>query len=357
MASNPPTPPNPQALSIQQTAEAHADEILARRQASRASRAAALAQHRQTLQLRTEVTRVVHAAATPAQPAGAAAPSGATPPAAAPVPAAAAAVATTTETAGYLVAVGDSWFDYPIHDVLTKLDDNYGYTIESSAHRGDPIEVMVSHVGQLDKFARNLDKVVGVGATPKAILVSGGGDDIAGDEFGMLINDKDSPIAGWNEQIVAGVIDTRIAGSYRLMVASINALCQKDLGRTFPILIHGYDYAVPDGRGFLGGWGPLPGPWLKPGFDEKLFVDPTQTRTMVVWLIDRFNTMLQNLLSEPGFANVRYVNLRGTLSNADADYKTWWANELHPTGDTLFGSRDGFAAVAAKFQAVLATLP
>lgn len=349
MASN---PPNPEGMTIQQLAEAHAEEILARRQAARASRAAALAQRPETLSIRTEVIRVRRTmAGSQAEPLQAA------PPGQPEETSTAVVTAAVAETAGYLLAVGDSWFDYPIHDVLTKLDDHYGYTIESSAHRGDPIEVMVSHVGQLDHFARTLDKVVSLGARPKAILISGGGDDIAGSAFGMLINDKDSPIGGWNEPIVAGVIDTRIAESYRLMVASINTICQKVVGGTFPILVHGYDYAVPDGRGFLGGWGPLPGPWLKPGFDEKLFADLTQTKAMIVWLIDRFNSMLQGLLREPGFENVRYVDLRKTLSNAEADYKAWWANELHPTGDALFGSRDGFAAVAEKFQAVLATLP
>jgi hypothetical protein len=330
-----PRPPeNNDNPSIQQAAEKHADEILARRQAARATRAAALAAHPGPISIKTELTR--------ARLTAAGAPSIAT---------------ESAQTAGYLLAVGDSWFDYPIHDVLTKLDDNYGYNIESSAHKGDPIEAMVSHVGQLDKFARCIDKVVSLGATPKAILVSGGGDDIAGDEFGMLINNIDLPIGGWNDQILAGVIDTRIAAAYRLMVASINALCQKRLNNTYPILVHGYDHPVPDGRGFLGGWGPFPGPWLKPGFDEKLFVDLTQTTKMMVVIIDRFNAMLQNLLTEPGFEKVHYVDLRGTLSNAPADYKNWWANELHPTGGEFFEGGDGFAAVAAKFQAVLSTLP
>jgi hypothetical protein len=334
----PPPPENNDKPTIQQAAEQHAEEILARRRAERATRAAALAAHPEPISIKTELTRVRLTAA------GA--------------PAVAPQTATKSEqTAGYLLAVGDSWFDYPIHDVLTKLDDNYGYNIESSAHKGDPIEAMVSHVGQLDKFARCMDKIVGLGATPKAVLVSGGGDDIAGDEFGRLINNIDLSIAGWNDQVLAGVIDTRIASAYRMMFASINALCQKELGRTFPVLVHGYDYPVPDGRGFLGGWGPLPGPWLKPGFDEKLFVDIAATTQMMVVLIDRFNTMLQNLVRGPGFENVRYVDLRGTLSNAPGNYKDWWANELHPTGGGFLGGSDGFAAVAAKFQAVLSQLP
>jgi hypothetical protein len=331
----PSSPENNDQSSIQRAADQHAEEIMARRRESRASRAAALAAHPQPLSIKTELTQVPLATAV------------------APAP-----VSATARTAGYLLAVGDSWFDYPIHDILTRLDDNYGYNIESSAHRGDPVETMVSHVGQLDKFARCMDKIVALGATPKAILVSGGGDDIAGKEFGMLINNIDlHPIPGWNDQVIAGVVDTRIAAAYRLMLLSINSLCQKNLGRTFPILVHGYDYPVPDGRGFLGGGWLLPGPWLKPGFDEKLFSDINVTTQMMTTLIDRFNTMLQNLVQEPGVQNVTYIDLRNTLSNSQINYKDWWANEIHPNAGGIFGGQDGWGAIAAKFQAVLATLP
>jgi hypothetical protein len=342
---------NPEPSSIEQAAAEHATEILARRKQARASRADALSMHPGPLSITTQISRVRHAGA-------AAEPTAAAKTGAAASEAAAAPVQTTVQTAGYLIAVGDSWFDYPIHDVLTNLDDHYGYNIESSAHRGDPIELMVSKVGQLDQFARLLEKVIALGAKPKAILISGGGDDIAGQEFGMLINDFDTPIGGWNQQVVAGVIDTRIAGAYRMMFSTINAICQQSLNETFPIIAHGYDYPVPDGRGFLGGW-PFPGPWLKPGFDEKRFpfVFPGVTTQMMAALIDRFNTMLQNVAGEPGFANVKYLNLRGTLSNA-AGYTDYWANELHPTGgDPLSPGKDGFSAVAAKFQGLLSQLP
>jgi hypothetical protein len=268
-------PANNENAAIQQAAQRHAEEILARRAAARATRQAALATHREPISIKTELTRfqLTAAGATEAVPQ---------------------VVSASTQTAGYLLAVGDSWFDYPIQDVLTKLDDNYAYNIESAAHRGDRIETMVSHVGQLDKFARCLDKVIALGATPKAILVSGGGDDIAGDEFGMLINNIDLNIGTWNEQTVAGVVETRIAAAFRMMFASLNAICQNDAHRTCPILVHGYDYPVPDGRGFLGGWGLLPGPWLKPGFDEKLYLDIVVTTQMMVVLIDRFNNTLNS---------------------------------------------------------------
>jgi len=321
--------------ALRKAAEAHADDILSRREMERNMRAEALAKRSRSIILKTELKTATLAESVTA-----------------PVQASA-----QLQTAGYLLAVGDSWFDYPLHDVLTKLDDHYGYNIEPSAHKGDPLEAMVSHVGQLDKFARCLDKIIALGATPKAILLSGGGDDVAGAEFGMLINNVDLPSPGWNEEVIAGVIDVRIANAFRQMFLSLNAICQKRLQRTFPILTHGYDYPVPDGRGFLGGWGPLPGPWLKPGFDEKLFGDPVANTQMMVVLIDRFNTMLQKVASEAGFENVNYINLRGILSNAAANYTDWWANELHPTGDTLFGHQDGFLAVATKFETELEKLP
>lgn len=255
----------------------------------------------------------------------------------------------SSQTLGHLVAAGDSWFDYPFHDVLKLLDDEYGYNIESSSHAGDPMEAMAyNQGGQLDKLARCFEKVAAQGAVPKAVLLSGGGDDIAGDEFGMLLNNANSKIAGWNDEVVDGVISKRIAAAYRTMLDAITGLSQHYAGKTLPILIHGYDYAVPDGRGFLGGWWILPGPWLQPGFTEKQFADLTQNTRMVQDVIDRFNDMLEALVSESAYSHVHYIDLRQTLSNSLTGnaYKTWWVNELHP-------EKQGFEAVTARFAAVL----
>jgi hypothetical protein len=62
------------------------------------------------------------------------------------------------QTAGFIAAVGDSWFDYPFHDVLKLLEDGYGYNVESTAHKGDPIEKIAYHGGQIDDFARKLER-------------------------------------------------------------------------------------------------------------------------------------------------------------------------------------------------------
>lgn len=55
-------------------------------------------------------------------------------------------------SAGVLVAEGDSWFDYPWHDVLRMLEDRHGYDVESVAHKGDRVEDMAYSGGQLEEF-------------------------------------------------------------------------------------------------------------------------------------------------------------------------------------------------------------
>ena len=253
------------------------------------------------------------------------------------------------QTAGFLAAAGDSWFDYPLHDVLKLLEDHHGYNVESTAHKGDPIEKMAYAGGQLEDFARKLEKIKARGVVPKAVLVSGGGDDVAGNEFGMLLNNAFSPIAGWDSEVVDGLLRQRIFTAYTQLLMSLTALCQGTFSVIVPILIHGYDYPVPDGRGFLGGW-PFPGPWLDPGFREKNFADLAQRVAMMQALMDQFNDVVKALPTQAAFAHVRYIDLRGTLSNRLTDYKDWWANELHPT-------EKGFEAVTDRFAAELAKLP
>lgn len=252
-------------------------------------------------------------------------------------------------TAGVLIAEGDSWFDYPLHDILKMLEDRHGYDVESVAHKGDPIEEMAYGGNQLEDLTRRIEKLNRRGVIPKAILLSGGGNDVAGDEFGMLLNHANSALAGLNKQVLNGVIDERIRTAYVTIISAVTAICEGKLALKIPILIHGYDFPVPDGRGFLGGWGPLPGPWLEPGFRQKGYENVDRRIELAHELIERFNVMLKTIADFKPFAHVTYVNLRNTLSTG-ADYKTWWANELHPT-------EKGFDLVTNRFVDALNTLP
>jgi len=246
---------------------------------------------------------------------------------------------------GVLVAEGDSWFDYPFHDVLKELDDEFGWEIEQVAHKGDTVESMAYDGGQLHDFVRAIERVARRGQSPRAILVSGGGNDIAGAWFGMLLDHRSSPVHGLNARVVEGVLERRVRVAYTTILSAVTSTCEQLLGRPVPILLHGYDYPVPDGRGFLGGWGWLPGPWLEPGFRQKGFDDLGERVAIARDLIERFYTMLGEVAAAPVFSHVTVVDLRGSLSVElqDDEYEDWWDNELHPT-------RDGFVKVAGLFD-------
>lgn len=256
---------------------------------------------------------------------------------------------------GLLVAEGDSWFDYPFFDVLKLLEDDHGYDVRHVAHMGDRVEDMAyggpgeGGGGQLDALTRLLEKLLREGRVPRAILVSGGGNDIAGSEFAMLLEHKRAAVSGLNEQVVAGIIDQRLRLSYVTILSALTRVCELRLGKRLPILFHGYDYPVPDGRGFFGGWSVLPGPWLEPGFRQKGYSNAEERLKLLRAMMDRFNDMLKAVTALPGFEHTVHVDLRGTLSTGTG-YKKQWDNELHP-------SRKGFQLVTDKVAQVLRGLP
>ncbi|MGQ0648959.1 MAG: GDSL-type esterase/lipase family protein [Gemmatimonadaceae bacterium] len=251
---------------------------------------------------------------------------------------------------GVLVAEGDSWFDYPGLDVLNSLEDNHGYDVETVAHAGDRVEDMAYGGSQLLDFRRRLEKVLRSGRVPRAILLSGGGNDIAGDEFAVLLDHKGSVFAGINDDIARAVIEQRIKFSYITIVAEITRICEEIIGSKVPVVTHGYDYPIPDGRGYKWGFLTFAGPWLQPGFHQKGFRNQKENAALMVELMDRFNAMMASLKGVPSLGHVRHVDLRGVLSASPSNYEKYWDNELHPT-------KRGFELVALKFQETLAKLP
>jgi|CXWL01.1.fsa_nt_gi lysophospholipase L1-like esterase len=244
---------------------------------------------------------------------------------------------------GLILAEGDSWFDYPFNDVLSKLED-LGWEIASSAHRGDTLEGMT--YDQLDRMAAQCHKLAQRKLKPRAILLSGGGNDIAGPELVPLLNHRKSRLPAISATAVKAVIDERIRAVLGDWIGAVQRLCEIYFKDTVPIFLHGYDYMVPDGRGVLGGWGPLPGPWLQPSLFRKGYDDLTQSKAIMKDLVDSFNVTMADVAARA--TGVTYIDLRGTLSAtlANEKYKDSWGNEIHPTGD-------GYAAVAAKIDAVI----
>jgi hypothetical protein len=251
---------------------------------------------------------------------------------------------------GLLIAEGDSWFDYPFFDTLERLEDSFDFEIESVAHKGDTVEAMAYDASQSATLSRLFDKLGRLNAQPRAILLSGGGNDIAGDEFAIMLNHASSGLPPLNDQVAQGIIDVRLKFAMVSVISGVTALARHYFNRLVPIVIHGYGHPVPDGRGYLGGAWILPGPWLKPGFTQKGYANLATNAGLVADLLDRFNAMLQSIPGMPGFGHVTYIDLRKVLDSDLASYRKSWNDELHPT-------KSGFESVAAAFARVVMSLP
>jgi lysophospholipase L1-like esterase len=246
-------------------------------------------------------------------------------------------VAAPEASAGLLVAEGDSWFDYSLFDTVPRVDivddlrELHGWRVESVAHKGDNLENMAYDDDQLRALVKTLKRVKDAGEQPDALLLSGGGNDLAGPEFALLLEHAASERAAVNAVILDELVDQRLRAALTAWVGAATRACEKFYGDRVPIVVHGYAHAVPDGRGYLGGGGLLPGPWLAPAFDRKRYHEDLPARTkLMASVIDKFNAMLAAACEAPSFRHVTYVDLRGVLRSG-RNYRRFWANELHPS--------------------------
>jgi len=254
-----------------------------------------------------------------------------------------------------LLAQGDSWFDYPPGtDIVDCLHANHGHTIVNIAVAGStlndeaygpvPRELFGLPFGlpQSDDPSRIAELVNRIAEDkPQALLISAGGNDVAGDEFFSFINNALSGLPPVNQQVMEGVITSTFKVAYQFMIDKALAAAA-EAGTNMPIFIHGYDYPWPDGRGVIDFLGWRVGPWFDPTFISKNF--PNQNATdlgirhqIISRFIDAINSM-QEALAEQYAGKVFHVNLTNTLHTEEE-----WANELHPRNQ-------GFAALAAKID-------
>jgi hypothetical protein len=241
-----------------------------------------------------------------------------------------------------LVAEGDSWFRYtPAYDVLVQLRkrvwSGWQYEIAHRASAGDTLNDMVYGREMAETYQLLQEH------KPEAFLFSGGGNDIAGQELFVMLYHKRAVRTGGagqplNYGVLQGLVREVFLQAYLDVVDLVRAK-SAGFGRPeLPIIVHGYAHAIPDGRGWAGGWGPLPGPWLDPSLTRKGYdrtADAAQRRDVVRQLIDEFYLMLNEVARlRPG---VFVTDLRPVLTDGD------WGNELHPT-------KEGFRKVTEAIE-------
>jgi lysophospholipase L1-like esterase len=257
-----------------------------------------------------------------------------------------------------LLAQGDSWFDYPAGtDLIDCLHANHGHTITNIAVAGStlndeaygpvPREMFGLPFGpkQSDDPDRITELVNRIQQDkPQALLLSAGGNDIAGDEFFSFINNSKSGLPSVNQEVLDGVVNGTFQNAYEYLITTAIAAA-KDATITMPIFTHGYDYPWPDGRGVISFLGWKVGPWFDPSFHQKNYpnnsnADLRARHNIIAKFIDSLNAMLKGL-AQQYTGQVFHADLTGTLRDEND-----WANELHP-------NNDGFNALADKIDAAL----
>jgi len=225
----------------------------------------------------------------------------------------------------YLVAEGDSWFDYAPAglDIISCLRLFHGYRIDTVAKAGDTLDNMAwgtDYDRQWHRDRPQLEKTLAAvrKRRPRVVLLSGGGNDVAGEELSAYLNHRDSGGSALRESYAATMIGDYYAGAFRHIARQIWSVEPEA-----QLLLHGYGHVVADGRAVLRfpfGFQFI-GPWLRPaltakGYDQRSLQDPI-LRT----LIDRFNDMLAALAASD--SRLHYLDLRPLIGPDD------WANELH----------------------------
>lgn len=246
-------------------------------------------------------------------------------------------------SAGVLIAEGDSWFAYPGTNLVKELE-RLGFAVFSTAENGARLEEMAYSTdrlidlrGEMVKAQRQYEEEL-----PRALILSGGGNDVVHESLWLMLNHASSGYQALNDEIVTQHIDVRLQTALRTWIIQARALLEDVYGGAasdVPIFIHGYDHAIPDGRGyrrFLKTWR---GPWIEPGLIARGHgsLDENPGNQLIIEeLIQRFNAMLEEVANDLD-PLVRYVSfideLDGTLAN-DA-YRDDWDNELHPTDEAF----------------------
>jgi hypothetical protein len=211
-----------------------------------------------------------------------------------------------------------------------------------------------------------IDKIRKV--APKFILFSGGGNDILGDPLledpatesspGILV-DRETLGLGKRILVTKGSVRRNLINSNVLEaqirnvreryveIIEMTAARTRELKmRRIPIVVHGYDYTIPDGRKLklpLPGFKiPAKGPWLKKAMDARKITHMGEKKKIVEILIDDFNCMLSKLAKVRKYS--RYFHYVDCRSSGTKKWDTsYWADEIHP-------NTRGFLEIAKKID-------
>ena len=231
-----------------------------------------------------------------------------------------------------MLAHGDSWFDYPRilgtgGGLIRHLAALTGWSIENIAHHGDGTELMLGLLKRME-LERDLPGT-------DVLFFSGGGNDIAGDQFCLWLNDNRD--GDFTRALALDRLKTKLDAIEQNYLDLIQIRDEHAPGCM--IVTHSYDFPIPSDVGVCG-----LGPWLKPSLDYCGWMNPQEQYNIVKTVMLAFNLRMEKIEADQQLAGRPFihVNTQGTLGPDD------WANEIHP-------NRAGFEKLAALFKSSLST--
>ncbi|MCP3391338.1 Dyp-type peroxidase [Bradyrhizobium sp. CCGB12] len=263
-----------------------------------------------------------------------------------------------------LMTIGDSWLcDIERWSDLASSLRKLGYSFVGGDYAASP-GMRLAQMADEDYLAQVKAFLLSPGANPpRALLLGGGGNDVVTPDllanppkpaplYRLLTQSTDPDAVVETE--VHKFIDMELRGYYEKIIDAVRSVT------SIPILIHGYDHPIPDGRPLLDFGGHVfAGPWIQPilaqrGYNIPAFptgsADLTRAREVMRRLINRLNDMIARLADD--HRKIYHVNLTGKLAERfgdPANYATLWDNELH-------ANDEGFDVLAAVIAAKLREL-
>ena len=221
-----------------------------------------------------------------------------------------------------IMLIGDSWFWYPFDNLASEIG---GALAQETL-------VVVGYSGAeaaqwSDKYRKDIDFGFKMYASSvKALMLSGGGNDIAGmSDFLRLLEDDCSKAKSIQDCLRAGQPDailSKIMGAYREVILRF-----RGWNPTAPVITHNYDKAWPTGKGVLG-----PADWLKAPMDKARVPNDLELRRgLFAYLIDSLRSAQLALKKDKALGEIWALKTAGTLPDDPDSKEQWWANELHPT--------------------------
>ena len=227
-----------------------------------------------------------------------------------------------------LVSEGDSWFCYPMwRSMLDFVSESNKFALCRRGESGRLLKQIV-HDGKYLKAVKS--------EKPEALLISGSGNDFVNKKFvtggdggpmfdryveGMSVDDViNAP--KWESKL------DELAGYFETIIKRVGSL---------PVITHGYDYILPNGKPAAYNGIDVAGPWIQPTLKIQL-VPETMHRDIVRLMIDSLNTMMAGLAA----THSTFIHADVRQRTVDAD----WANEIHPY-------ESGFQAIAREYLRVV----